>query len=59
MPTCLLFLKKSTFYAGIKIFNIALPSVTILKKDTAKFKAAVRRYLHAYYFYSVDELFCV
>ena len=40
--------KKSTFYAGIKIFNSLLPSVTILKNDTTKFKAALRKYLHTY-----------
>jgi hypothetical protein len=39
--------KKSTFYAGIKIFNRLPPRVTILKNDKAKFKAAVRNYLHA------------
>jgi len=32
---------KSTFYAGIKIFNIFPPSVKILKNDEAKFKAAL------------------
>jgi len=34
-------LKKSTFYASIKIFNSVPPSVTILKNDMAKFKAAL------------------
>jgi hypothetical protein len=33
--------QKSTFYAGIKIFN----SVTILKNDKAKFQAALRKYM--------------
>ena len=32
--------QKSTFYAGIKIFNSLPPSVTILENDKAKFKAA-------------------
>jgi len=36
--------QKSTFYAGIKIFNSLPPSVTILKNDKAKFKAAFRKY---------------
>ena len=51
------FFQKSSFYAGIKIFNILLPSVTILKKHKAKFKAAVRKYLYTYSFYSLDEFF--
>jgi hypothetical protein len=29
--------------------------VTILKNDKAKFKAALRKYLHAHCFYSVDD----
>ena len=39
MPTSLFF-KKHTFYAGIKIFNCLPPSLTILKSDKVKFKAA-------------------
>jgi len=39
--------QKSTFYAGIKIVNSLPPSVTILKNDKAKFKVALRKYLHA------------
>jgi hypothetical protein len=49
--------KKRTFYAGIKIFNILPPSVTILKNDKAKFKATLRRYLRTNFFYSLDEFF--
>jgi hypothetical protein len=45
MPTHLLFL-KNTFYAAIKIFSRLPPSVTLLKNDTAKFKAALRKYLN-------------
>ena len=36
--------QKSTFYAGIKIFTSLPPSVTTLKNDKAKFKAALRKY---------------
>jgi hypothetical protein len=43
MPTYLV-LKKSTFYADIKIFNNLPPSVTILKNDNAKYKTALRKY---------------
>ena len=34
--------KKSTFYAGIKMFNSLPTRVIILKNDKAKFKAALR-----------------
>jgi len=44
MPTYLVF-QKSTFYASIKMFNSSSPTVTILKYDKAKFKAALRKYL--------------
>jgi hypothetical protein len=53
------YLQKSTFYAGIKIFNSLPSSVTILKNDKAKFKAALRKYLPTPSFYSVDEFFKV
>ena len=56
MPNYLVF-KKGTFFAGLKIFNILPPSVTILKKDKAKFKAALRKYLNTHSFYCVDEFF--
>jgi len=39
-----LFSKKSTFYAGIKIFNSLPSSVTVLKNDKNKFKAALKKY---------------
>jgi len=54
MPNYLVF-KQGTFYAGIKIFNSLPPSVTILKNDKAKYKAALRKYLHTHCFYFVDE----
>jgi len=50
-------LQKITFHAGIKIFNGLPPSVTILKNDKAKFKAALRKCLHTHLSYSVDEFF--
>jgi len=52
MPIYLSFKKKkSTVYAGIKIFNKLSPSLTILKNDMAKFKTALRQYLHMHSFY--------
>ena len=51
-PSCF---QKSTFYAGIKIFNSLPSSLTILKNDKAKFKATLRKYLNTQFFSSVDE----
>jgi hypothetical protein len=53
MPTILV-LKKRTFYADIKIFDCLPPSATTLKNDKAKFKAALRKYLHAHCSNCVD-----
>ena len=50
-------LQKSTLYVGIKIFNTLWPSVTILKNDKAKLKAALQKYLQTHSFYSVDKFF--
>jgi len=47
--------QRRTFYASIKIFNILLHSLKILKHDKAKFKAALRKYLNTQHFYSVDD----
>jgi len=49
--------QKNTCYASIKILNNLPPSATILRNDKAKFKAAVRKYLHTHFFYSVNECF--
>jgi len=51
--------QKSTLYAGINIFDILLPSMTILKNDKAEFKAALRKYLNKHFLYSVHEFLCV
>jgi len=57
MPTYtfFFFFKKSTFCAGIKLFS----SVTILKNDKTKFKAALRKYLRTHCVYCVDVLCCL
>ena len=41
----------------MKILNSLSRSVTVLKNDKAKFKAALRKYVQTYYFYSVYEFF--
>ena len=51
------YFQKSTFYAGIKIFNSLPHRVTILKNDNTQLKASLRKYLHIQSFYSVDEFF--
>jgi hypothetical protein len=40
--------QKSTFYAGIKIFNSLPRSLTILKNENAKFKLALRKYFNTH-----------
>jgi len=42
--------QRSTFYAGIKIFNSLPPTVTILSRNMKTFKAALRKYLHTHSF---------
>jgi hypothetical protein len=49
--------QKSAFYSGIRIFNTLSCCLTNLKNEKAQFKVALRRYLHAHSFYSVDEFF--
>jgi len=49
--------QKRTFYAHIKILNSLPPSVTILKKDSPKFKAVLKKYLHTQSFYCGDDFF--
>jgi len=44
----LLCFQTSTFYVGITIFYSLLPGVISLKYDKAKFKAALRKYLHTH-----------
>jgi hypothetical protein len=46
--------QKSAFYSGIRISNSLPYSVTNLKNEKAQFKVALRRYLNAHSFYSVD-----
>jgi hypothetical protein len=47
--------QKSAFYSSIRIFNNLPYSVKNLKSEKAQFKVALRRYLNAHSFYSVDE----
>jgi hypothetical protein len=49
--------QKSTFYAGITIFNRLSLSLISLKNEKTKFKVALRKYLNTHSFYSVDDFF--
>jgi hypothetical protein len=49
--------QKSAFYAGLRIFNSLLRSLTILKHGKPKFKVALRNCLNTHSFYSVGEFF--
>ena len=51
-------LQKSTFYAGTKIFNSLPPSVTILQNDKAKFKSALRKYIHIPFTLKMNFFMC-
>jgi hypothetical protein len=48
--------QKSAFYSGIRIFNSLPHSITDLKNEKTQFKVALKKYLNAHSFYSVDEL---
>jgi hypothetical protein len=44
---------------GIKVFNNLPQSIKNLSNDTKQFKSALKNYLHAHSFYSIDEYFNV
>ena len=49
--------QKGASYSGIRIFNNLPRSITSLGNKTAQYKAALKKKLYAYSFYSVAELF--
>jgi hypothetical protein len=49
--------QKGVFYAGTRIFNRLPHRLSILMNDKAKFKVALKEYLHTHSFYSVGEFF--
>ena len=52
--------QRSTFCTGIKIFNSLPPTVTILRCDIKKFKAALSKYLHTHTPFTLQmNLLCV
>ena len=55
-PSCLLFLKNSTFRASTQIFNNWRHSLTIRSNNKKlQFKAAVKKTLNKHYFHSADQ----
>jgi len=51
------YFQKKYIYAGIKIFNSLPSSMTILKNEKAKLKAALRKYQQTHSLYSVNKFF--
>jgi hypothetical protein len=49
--------QKGASYSGIRIFNSLPRSITDLKNEKTQFKVALKKFLNAHSFYSVDELF--
>ena len=49
--------QKGASYYGIRIFNSLPRSITNLKNEKTQFKVALKKFLNANSFYSVDELF--
>jgi hypothetical protein len=47
--------QKSSFYSTVRILNILPYGVTNIQNERAQFQVALRRYLNAHCFYSVDE----
>ena len=49
--------QKGASYSGIRIFNSLLRSITNLKSEKTQFKVALKKFLNAHSFYSMDEFF--
>jgi hypothetical protein len=49
--------RRGTSYPGIRIFNGLPLSITSLKNEKTQFRIALRKFLNAHSFYSVDEFF--
>jgi hypothetical protein len=53
-PSCL---QKGASYSGIRIFNSLPRSIRDFKYEKTQFKVALKKFLNAHSFYSVDEFF--
>jgi hypothetical protein len=51
--------QKEVYFTGIKMFNNLPQSIKNLSNGTKQFKSALKNYLHAHSFYSIDEYISV
>jgi hypothetical protein len=51
--------QKGVYFTGIKMFNNLPQRIKNFSNDTKQFKAALKNYLRAHSFYSIDEYFSV
>ena len=51
--------QKGASYSGIRIFNNLPQSITSLRNEKPQFKVALKIFLYAHSFYSVDGFFCM
>jgi len=49
--------QKGASYSGIRIFNNLPRSITSLRNEKPRLKVALKKFLYAHSFYSVDEFF--
>jgi hypothetical protein len=49
--------QKSVWYCGIKVYNLLPPTLKQLSHDVLKFKMALKRFLPANSFYTLDEYY--
>jgi len=49
--------QKGASYSGIRIFNSLSRSITNFKNEKTHFKVALKKFLNAHFFYSLDEFF--
>jgi hypothetical protein len=47
--------QKGVYFTGIIVFNSLTQRIKNLSKETKQFKSALKNYLHAHSFYSIDE----
>jgi hypothetical protein len=51
--------QKGVYFTDIKVFDNFPQSIKKLSNDTKQFKSALKNYLHAHSFYSIEEYFSV
>jgi len=51
------YFQKGASYSGIRIFKNLTQSITSLSNEKPQFKVALKKFLYAHSFYSLDEFF--